>query len=285
MVQKGDRMAAIWRGKGGVTCAEKTELGERIDVMKRVTVILAVFAAVLLLSQRASAQAPEVRVLASNGIKAVVEDVRAQAEHAIGHPLAIEYRPTAALKQEIDGGAPFDVVIVTVESIAQLSKEGKTVGGDGTPFSRVGVGIGIRKGAPRPDISTPEALKKALLGTKAIAYGPSGASFPYVTKMLDALGIAGVMKPKTLFFDTSDGTNGAVADGKADFGITLVSEILPAKGVELLGPFPDEFQGYVRFSAAAGASAKNPEAASALIKFLAGPDALSSIKARGMEAH
>ena len=251
--------------------------------MKRVTVMFLV-AAALLLSQRVAAQGPEVRVLASNGIKAVVEDVRAQVEHATGHPLAIEYRPTAALKQEIDGGVPFDVVIVTVESIAQLSKEGK-IAGDGTPISRVGVGIGIRKGAPRPDISTPEALKKALLGTKAIAYGPGGASFPYVTKMLDALGIADAMKPKTLFFDTSDGTNGAVADGKAEFGITLVSEILPAKGVELLGPFPDEFQGYVRFSAAVGTSAKNPQAAAALIKFLAGPDALSSIKARGMEAH
>jgi molybdate transport system substrate-binding protein len=103
--------------------------------------------------------------------------------------------------------------------------------------------------------------------------------------MLDTLGIADAMKPKTLFFDTSDGTNAAVADGKADFGITLVSEILPVKGIELLGPFPDEFQGYVRFSAAVSANAKNPEAASALIKFLAGPDALPSIKARGMQAH
>jgi len=88
-----------------------------------------------------------------------------------------------------------------------------------------------------------------------------------------------------LLFDTSDGTNGAVADGKADFGITLVSEILPVKSLELLGPFPDAFQGYVRFSAAVSANAKNPEAASALIKFLAGPDAMASIKARGMQAH
>jgi molybdate transport system substrate-binding protein len=242
-------------------------------------------ASVLIFSQGAAAQTSEVRVLASNGIKAVVEDLRAQAEKAIGHPLSIEYRPTAALKQEIDGGAPFDVVIVTVESVSQLSKEGKTTGGEGMPISRAGVGIGIRKGAARPDISNPEALKRALLNAKAIAYGPSGASFPYVTKMLDALGIADAMKPKTLFFDTSDGTNGAVAEGKADFGITLISEIVPVKGIELLGPFPDPFQGYVRFSAALSATAKNPEAAAALIKFLAGPEALPSIKARGMEAH
>jgi molybdate transport system substrate-binding protein len=256
----------------------------KIEMRKYLIAALAL-ACLFLFSRRAAAQTSEVKVLASNGIKAVVEDLRAQAEHKIGHPITVQYRPTAALKQEIDGGEPFDVVIVTVESIAQLSKEGKTAGGDGTPISRVGVGIGIRKGAPRPDISTPEALKRAMLGAKAIAYGPSGASMPYITKMLDSLGISDAMKAKTLLFDTSDGTNAAVADGKADFGITLVSEILPVKGIELLGPFPDAFQGYVRFSAAVGASAKNPEAASTLIQFLAGPDAMSSIKARGMEAH
>jgi molybdate transport system substrate-binding protein len=249
--------------------------------MRKVSFAVAVLVCFLMFSRGAAAQTSEVRVLASNGIKAVLEDLRAQSEHAIGHPISVEYKPTSALKQEIDAGAPFDAVILTVESISQLRKEGKTLGGDGTPISRVGVGISIRKGAPRPDISTPEALKRALLNTKAIAYGPVGVSLPYITHMLETLGIADTMKAKTL---ASDETNQAVAEGKADFGLTLVSEILPAKGVELLGPFPDEFQGYVRFAAAVSANAKNPEAASALIKFLAGPDALPSIKARGMQA-
>jgi molybdate transport system substrate-binding protein len=253
--------------------------------MRKVSMAVVLFACVLLLAQRATAQTSEVRVLASNGIKAVVEDVRAQAERAIGHPIAVQYRPTAALKQEIDAGEPFDVAIVTVESIAQLSKEGKTAGGEGTPISRAGVGIGIRKGAARPDISTPEAIKRALLNAKAIAYGPSGASFPYISRMFESLGITDAMKAKTLFFDTSDGTNGAVAEGKADFGMTLISEILPVQGIELLGPLPEQFQGYVRFSAAPSASSKNPEAANALIQFLAGPGALASIQARGMQAH
>ncbi len=253
--------------------------------MRMSQIVALALAAALLFSRGAAAQTSEVRVLASNGIKAVVEDLRAQGEHAIGHPLSVEYQPTAVLKKEIDAGAPFDVVIVTAESIAQLSKEGKTTGGDGTPISRAGVGIGIRKGAPRPDISTSEALKEALLGTKAIAYGPIGASYPYIKKMLDTLGIAEAMKTKTLFFDTSDETNAAVVQGKADFGITLVSEILPVPGVELLGPFPDEFQGYVRFTAAVSANAKNPKAAKALIHFLAGPEAAPSIKARGMQPH
>jgi len=253
--------------------------------MRKVSITAVALACVFLFAKGAAAQSSEVRVLASNGIKAVVEDVRAQAERAIGHPIVVQYRPTAALKQEIDAGEPFDVVIVTAESIAQLSKEGKTAGGEGTPISRAGVGIGIRKGAGRPDISTPDAIKRALLNTKAIAYGPSGASFPYISRMFETLGIADAMKAKTLFFDTSDGTNGAVAEGKADFGMTLISEILPVQGIELLGPLPESFQGYVRFSAAPSASAKNPEAARAVIKFLAGPDALASIQARGMQAH
>jgi molybdate transport system substrate-binding protein len=253
--------------------------------MRKLVAVGITGACALLFSQGGVAQTSEVHVLASNGIKAVLEDLRPQAEHTIGQSITVEYRPTAALKQEIDAGAPFDVVIVTVESIAQLSKEGKTAGGEGTPISRAGVGIGIRKGAHRPDISTPDAIKRAMLGAKAIAYGPTGASTPYILRMFDTLGIADTMKAKTLFFDTSDATNEAVAEGKADFGMTLVSEILPAKGVELLGPFPDQFQGYVRFSAAVGAASKNPEAAGALIKFLAGPDAAASIKARGMQAH
>jgi molybdate transport system substrate-binding protein len=253
--------------------------------MRKLAILTMTMACAFLLAQGVAAQTSEVHVLASNGIKAVLEDLLPQSEHAIGHKISVEYRPTAALKKEIDGGEPFDVVIVTVESISQLSKEGKTAGGDGTPISRAGVGIGIRKGAPRPDISTPEAMKRAMLAAKAVAYGPVGASFPYITHMFETLGIADAIKAKTQFFDTSDGTNEAVAEGKVDFGMTLVSEILPAKGVELLGPFPPEFQGYVRFSAAVSSASKNPEAASALIKFLAGPDALAPIKARGMEAH
>jgi molybdate transport system substrate-binding protein len=253
--------------------------------MRKISVAAMALACVLFFSHNVAAQTSEVHVLASNGIKAVLEDLRAQGEHAIGHTITVDYKPTANLKQDIDAGAQFDVVIVTAESIGQLTKEGKTLGGEGTPISRVGVGIGIRKGAPRPDISTPEALKRALLGTKAISYGPVGASLPYITKMMETLGIADTMKPKTVLLKNSDEINEAVADGKVDFGMTLVSEILPAKGVELLGPFPEAFQGYVRFNAAVGVNAKNSDAANALIKFLAGPDAAASITARGMQAH
>jgi molybdate transport system substrate-binding protein len=253
--------------------------------MRKISIATMALVWVLFFSHGAAAQTSEVHVLASNGIKAVLEDLRVQGEHAIGHKISVDYKPTANLKQDIDAGAPFDLVIVTADSIGQLTKEKKTLGGEGTPISRVGVGIGIRKGAPKPDISTPEALKRAMLAAKAVAYGPVGASLPYITKMMDTLGIAETMKAKTVFLKNSDEINEAVADGKVDFGMTLVSEILPANGVELLGPFPEQFQGYVRFNAAVGTGAKNPDAANGLIKFLAGPDAAASIKARGMQAH
>lgn len=253
--------------------------------MRKISIMAMALACVFCFSRAAAAQTSDVHVLASNGIKAVLEDLRPQAEHALGHTITVDYKPGANLKQEIDAGEQFDLVIVAADTIGQLTKEGKTVGGEGTPISRVGVGIGIRKGAPRPDISTPEAVKRALLATKAISYGPVGASLPYITKMMEALGIADTMKAKTVLLKNSDEINEAVADGKVDFGMTLVSEILPAKGVELLGPFPEQFQGYVRFNAAVGASAKNPDAANALIQFLAGPAAAAAIKARGMQAH
>ena len=253
--------------------------------MRKYSIIAIGFVWALVFSQAAMAQTSEVHVLASNGIKAVVEDLLPQAEHSIGHAIAVQYSPTANIKQSIEAGATFDVVIVTPEAIADLTKEGKTVGGLGTPISHAGVGIAVRKGAPRPDISTPEAMKSALLNVKAVAYAPQGASTATITQMLDSLGIAEAVKSKTILLQGSDLTIAAVLDGRADFVITLVSELLPVKGLELLGPLPDKFQHYVSFSAAVSAGAKDPEAANALVKFLAGPSALPVIKARGMEPH
>ncbi len=124
-----------------------------------------------------------------------------------------------------------------------------------------------------------------MLNVKAVAYAPQGASTPAITQMLESLGIADAVKSKTILLQGSDLTIAAVLDGRADFVITLVSELLPIKGLELLGPLPEKFQQYIKFSAAVGAKTKNAEAAKALVEFLAGPSALPVIKARGMEAH
>jgi molybdate transport system substrate-binding protein len=251
--------------------------------MRKYSIIVIGFVCALAFSQVAVAQTSEVHVLASNGIKAVLEELLPQAEQSTGRHIVVQFIPTANIKQNVEAGAAFDVAIITPEAIADLTKEGKTVGGSGTPISRAGVGVAIRKGAPRPDISTPEAIKSALLNVKAVAFAPKGASTTTIMQMLDSLGITDAVKSKTILLQGSDLTIAAVLDGRADFVITLVSELLPVKGLELLGPLPDKFQHYVSFSAAVSAAAKDPSGANSLIKFLSSPAAVPVIKAKGME--
>ena len=234
-----------------------------------------------LFAQEAAAQDAAVRVLASNGVKAVIQDIQAQCERAIGHPLALQFNSTASLKQRIDAGETFDAAILTSEAIDALVKERKIAGGTRAEVARCGIGVGIRAGAPKPDIGTPEALKQTLRNAKSIAYAQDGASRVYIEKMFARLGIAADVKPKTILLQGSGPATASVAAGQAELVMTLVSEILPARGIELLGPLPAQLQNYVNF--AAGASQANNKTAQALIAFLKGPTAAPAFKARGLE--
>jgi len=234
-------------------------------------------------AQGTAAQTAEIRILASNGVKAVLEEILPQGERAIGHPLATQFNTTAALKDRIEGGEGFDVAILTSEVIDDLIHEGKIAGNTRAEVSRTGVGIGIRAGAPKPDIRTPEAVKRILLNAKSITYGDKGASRPSITRMLERLGISRDVQAKTFLVQQSEESTARVAEGRTELVITLISEILPVHGIELLGPLPPEFQNYISFAAGASAGGKNTEAARALIKFLTGPTAAPIFKARGME--
>jgi molybdate transport system substrate-binding protein len=231
------------------------------------------------------AQTTEIHVLASNGIKAVLEQLRPQAEHASGRPLSIQFNSSSNLKQRIDGGEGFDVAIVTSELLDELTKEGKIVKGSTAGIARSGIGVGIRAGAPKPDIHTAAALKQTLLKAKSITFAQDGASRAYIVKMLDNFGIAEDVKSKIILEQGSARADARVADGSAELVLTLVSEILPAPGVELLGPLPSAVQNYVSISAGLGSKADNVDAAKALIKFLAGPGIARTLKAKGMERH
>src|SRR5262249_40571809 len=143
-----------------------------------------------------AAEKPAVRVLVSNGLKGAMEELQPQCERAIAHPLAVQYSSTAALKKRIESGEGFDVTMITVEAIDDLAKQGKVAGS-----SRVGrseLGIGIRTGAAKPDIRTPEALKKALREAKSITYPQDGASRGFIEQMFEKLGIAAEVKPKII---------------------------------------------------------------------------------------
>jgi molybdate transport system substrate-binding protein len=241
------------------------------------------FGCAVLFAAGNDAKSGEIRMLCSNGMKAVVEEVRPQMERAIGHPLSIEFSSTASFKEKIDAGATFDVAILTSDAMDTLTKEHKLAPGSRADVARTGVGIGVRAGAPKPDISTPNKLKQTLLKTKSITYTKNGASAVFVTRMIDRLGIAAELKPK-LIADTRAGhVSQSVAEGQADMVLTLISEILPVKGVQYLGPLPGDLQGYTVLTAGVGAQAKDAEAAKAAVKFLAGPSIAPILKAKGME--
>jgi len=245
--------------------------------------IFATGAILFLAALSAAAQTAPIHVLASNGMKAVIDELKPQAERAAGRRLMIEYGTSSSVKKRIEGGEAFDVAILTSEVIDDLAKAGKIAAGTRTEIARCGIGIGVRAGAAKPDIRTPDALKKTLLAAKSITYAQDGASRTYILQMQDKLGIGDAMKAKTILEKGSVGSNARVADGSVEMVLTLVSEILPAKGVQLVGPLPAEVQHYVNFAEGIGPNSKNTEAGKALVKFFASPAVAPTLKAKGME--
>src|SRR5262245_39578936 len=238
---------------------------------------------IVLFAQKTWAQTNGLRVMGSNGVKGVIDELRAQCEKAIGRPLAIDFNTSASVKQRIQSDESFDLAILTSEVIDELTKSGKIAAAGRTELARSGIGFGIRAGAKKPDISTPEAVKRTLLAAKSITYVPDGASRVHIEKMLNDLGIANDVKAKTVFAKGADEATQSAADGKVELVLTLISEIVPTRGLELIGPFPAKYQNYVSFAAGISPSAKNPEAAKALIQFLTSPAATPTFKSKGMD--
>ncbi len=228
-------------------------------------------------------QGDAVRVLASNGMKAVIEELQPQCERAIGHPLAIEFGSTSELKGKIEAGAPFDVAILTSDAIADLAKENRIASGTQTAFARSGVGVAVRAGAPKPDIGAPEALKRTLLAATSITFARDGATRASLEKMFERLGIAGELAPKLRLTQGSGLAMAGVASGQAAIGLTLMSEMLPVRGLDIVGPLPPDLQIYIEFGAGAGVHAEHAEAARALLASLKTLAAAPVYKAKGME--
>jgi|SRR5579863_8040128 len=243
---------------------------------------IVVAGSILLFAQAGGAQTP-IQVLASNGVREVIESLKPQCESAIGRPLVTQYGSSTELLQRIAKNNPFDVVILTTEAIDSLIKDGKIAPGTRADIARAGIGVGVRKGAPKPDIHTSDALKQTLLKAKSITYAQDGASRVYLEKMFDNLGIGSQVKPKIILEQGSGGAGNRVANGGAEMVMTLVSEILPMPGVEYVGPLPAQLQSYVSFAAGVSSKAANAEAGKALITFLKSPAAAPAFKPKGME--
>jgi molybdate transport system substrate-binding protein len=236
----------------------------------------------ILLAQGLAAEAAEVKLICAIPMRAVIKELGAQFERDTGHKLVTKFVSGAVVKREIDAGETFDLAIAITPGIDALIKEGKIVAGTRADVAYALVGVGVRAGAPKPDIGSVEAFKRALLNAKSVAHSAEGASGTYFKGLLERLGIAEEMKPKVKP-RSGDALAKAVPSGEADMIVLTISLILSYDGVQLVGPVPSEVQFYNRFAAGVGTNAREAEAAKALLKFITSPAAVPVIKAKGME--
>ena len=231
----------------------------------------------------ANAQTNALRVLCSNGMRAVVEELKPQLERAAGERLSIEYGTSADVRQKIEKGADFDVAVLTVEVIDALAKAGKVAPDSVGALGRSPVGIGVRAGAALPDLETADGVKKAFLDAKSVTWVGAGAARAQVDKMLASLGIADAVAAKLALVKSVEEALDRVANGKSDITVMLASEILPAPGVKYAGRFPAPYTGYVSFAGAAGAGTHARAAADRVVAALRAPATLNVYAAKGME--
>ena len=242
----------------------------------------------LIVVQGIAAEAAEVKVLCSNAIIPIMNELVPQFERATGHKLAIRYESGPILKRQIEAGEAFDVAILSLD-VDDLIKQGKLAAGTRAVLGRTGVGVGVRKGAPKPDISTTDSFKRTLLNAKSVAYSREGSSGLFFLGLLDRLGIADEMKSKlrpqaaSQLGDPPGGTARAVVTGDAEMVVVGVALIHMAKGAELVGWLPSELQSYVVFTGGISAAAKETEAGRTLLSFLTTPEAAAVFKAKGLE--
>ncbi len=231
----------------------------------------------------ASAQSAPLRALSSNGVRAALEVLMPQCERSVGRTVAVEYGTSASLRQRVAGGEAVDVAFATTEVVAELAKGGHVAAASITPLGKAGIGLGIRQGARRFEIGSADAIKQALLKAKSVTYAQDGASRAHIERTFDRLGIAAEMQKKTLLEQGSVRAAAKVVGGEAEILLTLVSEILPVEGMELLGALPDEFQSYISFDAALGARANDAAAARALVACVAAPANAQAFAEKGIE--
>jgi molybdate transport system substrate-binding protein len=214
------------------------------------------------------------------GVVSGTRDVAAAFERATGHKVIVSFEAGPLLMQKVDSGAPADLVLHYPSAIDDLIKQGKVVGSR-VDFARAGVGVAVKAGAPKPDISTADAFKRAMLSAKSIAYS-RGASGIIAAKLMERLGIAEQLKDKTRLVDGVPVAE-VVAKGEAEIGMQQINVILPVAGADYVGPLPAELQGYVNFAVGVLAVSKERDAAQALVKFMASAEAAPLIRKSGME--
>jgi len=225
--------------------------------------------------------ATEIKVMSPIALKPVFAKVSAEFEQSTGHKLTVIWGETGAIKADIEKGVAFDVAILTPNFVDDLIKQGKLDGNSKTPVARSGIGIVIRKGTRKPDVSTTDAFKRALMDAKSIGYVEHSASSRYLDGLFARLGIADAIKSKLK--PLSGPAAKYVANGDPELAITQISAILQFEGVELAGPLPQDIQLYTVFVAAAPAASNSDAAVGAFLKAMVSLAATSVLKQTGLE--
>ena len=232
--------------------------------------------------QTTTAQVEELHVICSNGFRAAIQKLRPQSEHSIGRHIQVEFGASANLRRTIESGEPFDVAILTPQILGELTNEGKIVAGSTVQVASTGIGIAVRAGTRKPDVSTAQAVKQALLSAKSVGYVQVGAGTPAKLSMLLQLGIEEDVQKKTVYQSGADQAMQNISGGKIEIAFGLISEILTAPGVQLAGPLPPEFQQAIFLSGGIATATRDRAAAEAFLRSLASADAERVIRSVGM---
>ena len=222
-------------------------------------------------------------VLSSNGFQAALEELAPRFEREKKQKVAVTYDLAATLKQRIEGGLAFDLAVLTPAAIDDLIKSGKVAAASRMPLARVGLGLAVRAGAPKPDLSTTDAFKRTLTSAKSITYVKEGASGVAFAALIGRIGLADALKPKTKLAATRDEVGEIVSRGDAELGVLPVSEILPLRGVQLGGRFPADVQTYIVMVAGASTASAAKPAVTELTRFLSSAGAAPVLTKVGME--
>src|SRR3954454_6299750 len=241
-----------------------------------------VLAAVIFLLFTGAAQSAEIRLFASGALKEAYLELLPNFEKTSGHSVKVVWSNTTDIRKRVGEGEIANLIILGSDGTDTLIKDGKLVASTRMAFARSGIYVAVRAGAPRPDISSADALKQALLVAKSIAYS-GGASGTYIVAMLQKLGIYDEIKVKAVVTMPNKPVGGKLVAGEAEIGFHQLSELMPMKGIDIAGPLPTEIQQITVFSGALHSAAKEPDAATALTKFLTAPRAADIIKKHGLE--
>lgn len=241
----------------------------------------ALFALVLSIGL-AAAQAADIKVLSGNGARAAIAELGARYERESGHKVTIDFAVNPEVRKRIQGGEAFDVAILNPPVLDALIKEGKVRADTRTVIGRAGIGVAVREGAPKPDISTVPAFKQALLSANSVAYPGEGASGKYFVSVVERLGIRDEMKPKMRPMPAEYNVE-VVATGEVDMVVVVASRIAGVRGVQLVGGIPQELQTWIGFTAGVASGAKETEAARAMLRSFTTPAAAEVLRAAGVQ--